>query len=119
MKTIFVVDDSISNLVTARQALSGQYEVYTFSSADLMFEHLGHFVPDLILLDLLMPEINGFTAFRHLINDKRYRNIPVVIFTSKGDAATETLSYQVGAVDFIRKPFTEAVLLESMRRHIS
>jgi len=118
MKIVFIVDDCVTNLVTAEQVLLGHYEVYTFASAQSMFDLIRKITPDLIVLDLLMPEVNGFVAFRQLMNDKRYMHIPVIICTSKTDIVTEKISYEIGAADFIRKPYTEDTLLNSVRKHI-
>ena len=112
MKKIFVVDDNTSNLLVADEFLSEQYDTYTLSSASFMFGLLTNVLPDVILLDLLMPEISGYDALRQLKDDERYKHIPVVIITSKSDAATEALCLQMGAVDFIRKPFSKPVLLD-------
>ena len=112
MKKIFVVDDSTSNLLVADDFLSERYDVYTLSSASFMFGLLVNVTPDLILLDLLMPEVSGFDVLKRLKEDTRYVHIPVIIFTSKSDAATEALCYEMGAVDFIRRPFSKPVLLD-------
>jgi DNA-binding response OmpR family regulator len=100
------------------EVLSKQYDVYTLSSAAFMFSLLNNIVPDLIILDLLMPEINGFETLKRLKEDKRYAGIPVVILTGKGDAATEALGLEMGAVDFIRKPFSTPVLLDRLIVHL-
>ena len=112
MKKIFVVDDNTSNLLVADELLSELYDAYTLSSASFMFGLLTNVLPDLILLDLLMPDISGFDALKQLKEDVRYADIPVVIITSKSDAATEALCLEMGAVDFIRKPFSRSVLLD-------
>jgi len=112
MKKIFVVDDNTSNLLVADELLSELYDAYTLSSASFMFGLLTNVLPDLILLDLLMPDISGFDALKQLKADPRYADIPVVIITSKSDAATEALCIEMGAVDFIRKPFSRSVLLD-------
>jgi len=119
MKRIFVVDDNISNLLVVEDILSEQYEVFTLSSAKLMFDLLEKVVPDLILLDLLMPEINGFDALKQLKEDLRFADIKVVILTSKGDAPTEAFGFELGAVDFIRKPFSTLVLLDRVGAALS
>jgi len=112
MKKIFVVDDNTSNLLIADEFLSDQYDAYTLSSAAFMFNLLENVTPDLILLDLLMPEISGYEALKRLKEDERYAFIPVVIITSKTDEATEKQCMEMGAVDFIRKPFSKPVLLD-------
>ena len=118
MKTIFIVDDNNVNLLTADEALSVHYRVFTMPSASSMFELLEDIKPDIILLDILMPEMNGFEALRMLKVNKRLSDIPVVFLTSRNDASTETLGFEMGAVDFISKPFSQPVLLNRIRAHL-
>jgi len=118
MKTIFVVDDTHVNLITAKNALSEQYNVHTLLSASEMFALLNDVIPDLILLDILMPKINGFETLRQLKADKRYAEIPVIFLTSKKDADTEALGFEMGVVDFISKPFSKPVLLNRIKLHL-
>ncbi|MCL2696970.1 MAG: response regulator [Oscillospiraceae bacterium] len=118
MRTIFVVDDSDVNLLTAENALMKQYRVFTLPSAAAMFELLEEVVPDLILLDILMPETNGFDAMKMLKADLKYSGIPVIFLTSRSDASTEALGFEMGAADFITKPFSEPVLLNRIKFHL-
>ena len=118
MKTVFVVDDSDVNLITAENALTDIYNVFTLSSAAAMFEFLKNIVPDLILLDIKMPDIDGFEALRMLKAKPMYINIPVIFLTGKGDSETEDLALKSGAVDFITKPFAEQKLLNCIKKYI-
>jgi len=119
MKTIFAVDDNHVNLLAAEEVLAEQYNVFTLSSASLMYELLNDVIPDLILLDILMPEISGFEALQHLKADSRYSEIPVIFLTSKNDPATEALGFELGAADFISKPFSKAVLLNRIKTQLN
>jgi len=118
LKTLFVVDDNIMNLLTAKEALAEDYNIITLSSAANMFEILEEVVPDLILLDILMPEINGFEALGRLKSDKRYMDIPVVFLTGKTDTDTESRGFEMGVIDFIGKPFSKPVLLNRIKSHL-
>ncbi|MCL2210083.1 MAG: response regulator [Treponema sp.] len=126
MKTIFVVDDNTVNLMTADKVLSDWYNTLTFVSASAMFEFLNNIVPhetsltvpDLILLDIMMPDIDGFKALKMLRADARYTKIPVIFLTSKNDANTEALGFQMGVIDFISKPFSGLVLLNRIKTHL-
>jgi len=111
VKTIFVVDDIITNLLMAEKALSDHYEVHTMLSASTMFEFLDSLLPDLILLDIMMPDINGFDVLKQLKADTRYAEIPVVFLSSKKDTAMTNLGFEMGGVDFIEKPFSGPDLL--------
>jgi DNA-binding response OmpR family regulator len=115
MKTVFVVDDNRSNLLLAEDALSECYEVITLISAATMFEVLEEFIPDLILLDIMMPDMDGIDALKHLKSDARYAGVPVVFLTGKNDEDLKILSFEMGAADYIMKPFTGSVLIDRIK----
>ena len=119
MKTIFVVDDNDVNLVTAERILSKHYNVFTLQSACDMFELLNDVIPDLILLDIMMPDVDGLDAMKKLKMGIRYSNIPVIFLTGIRDAETEALGFELGAVDFISKPFSEIVLINRIKTHLN
>jgi len=117
-KTIFVVDDSLTNLSLAEEALENKYRVITLSSAEKMYEALKKLTPDLILLDIAMPDISGFDAMKELKGNKNHAGIPVIFLTALTDSFNEALGIELGAVDFITKPFSEPVLLNRIKNHI-
>ncbi|MCL2120060.1 MAG: response regulator [Planctomycetaceae bacterium] len=117
-KTIFVVDDSGTNLSMAEEALEKQYRVITFSAATRMFTVLEKVKPDLILLDIEMPEIDGYEAMKRLKASELHSAIPVIFLTSLADDANEAYGIELGAVDFITKPFSKPVLLNRIKYHL-
>jgi len=119
MKTIFVVDDSDTNLSMAEKALDKLYRVMTMPSAAKMFSFLEKILPDLILLDIEMPDTDGFTALEKLKSNNSWTNIPVVFLTGRTDTEVEVRGFQNGAVDFILKPFSEPVLVNRIRTHLN
>ncbi|MDR2554836.1 MAG: response regulator [Fibromonadaceae bacterium] len=118
MKIIFIVDDSAVNLTKAKQALEGNYRVLTLLSAAKMFALIEKVTPDLILMDIEMPEMDGFTALQKLRENKKTEHIPVIFLTAFGDEAREARSLELGAVDFVTKPFSTSVLLNRISRHL-
>ena len=118
MKTIFVVDDSDVNLVQAKRALDEHYRVRTMPSAERMLKLIDKIMPDLILLDIQMPEMDGFTAINKLKENAKTANIPVMFLTASADDEIEAKGLQLGAVDFITKPFSPAVLLNRIAHHL-
>jgi len=118
MKTIFAVDDSDTNLSIAKKALEGQYRVLTMPSAVKMFALLEKITPDLILLDIEMPDINGFEALISLKSNPAYAEIPVIFLTGYTDETVETRGFELGVVDFITKPFSTPVLLNRIKTHL-
>ena len=106
-KMIFIVDDNETNLAAAKGALKDNYRVLCMTSAARMFKLLEQMTPDLILLDIEMPEMNGFEALKLLKDSERqdHKNIPVVFLTSKGSGVNVATAVAHGACDFIVKPF--------------
>ena len=117
-KTVFVVDDNATNLSIAEGALESQYRVITLSSAVKMFAILEKIIPDLILLDIEMPEINGYDAMKQLRSDDTYAEIPVIFLTGLSDPVNEAYGIELGAADFIIKPFSVPVLLNRIKNHL-
>ena len=116
MKTIFIVDDLDTNLAVASDALRSQYKVITMSSAARMFTLLEKIKPDLILLDIEMPEMDGFEALHCLKENDKYADIPVIFLTV--NFSREAEGFQSGAVDYIMKPFSAPVLLNRIKTHL-
>jgi putative two-component system response regulator len=118
MKTIFVVDDVDTNLSKAEQALEENYNVMTLPSAAKMFSLLQRITPDLILLDIEMPEMDGFAAIEKLKENPKTENIPVIFLTAANDDEIEARGIKLGAVDFVSKPFSPSVLLNRIANHL-
>ena len=118
MKTIFIVDDNDTNLMTAKRALDGTYRTFAVPSADRMLKLAEKITPDLILLDVDMPETDGFEAMYKLKSDVRLKTIPVVFLTAKNDAESEIKGFEMGALDFVNKPFSPPVLIKRIETHI-
>jgi len=118
MKTIFVVDDSDTNLTMAESALEDQYRVMTMPSAASMFSFLEKVIPDLILLDIEMPEMDGFEALKKLKTKDKFNEIPIMFLTGRTDADVEARGFEMGAVDFVTKPFSAPVLLNRIKTHL-
>lgn len=118
IKTVFIVDDNNVNLLSADKALSADYRVFPLPSAMSMFELLEDIRPDVILLDIMMPEMDGFVALKLLKSNAAYKDIPVIFLTGRNDHETEALGLESGAVDFIVKPFSASVLRNRIKTHM-
>ena len=118
MKTIFIVDDNYTNLTAAKNALDGTYKSFALSSAARMFKLAEKITPDLILLDIDMPEMDGFETMRILKSDKQLQSVPVVFLTSRNDEEAEINGFEMGALDFINKPFSTPSLKRRIETHI-
>jgi len=116
---IIVVDDNVENLTALKNTLKDIYEVFPAASALKMFDLLKHIQPDLILLDVEMPEMNGYEAIQKLKSDEKFKDIFVLFLTSMNDAQDELKGLSLGAVDYIRKPFVAPLLLQRIKTHLS
>lgn len=116
METILVVDDSVINLKSIKRLLSETYKVVAVSSAADALLYLKSMIPDLILLDIMMPEMDGFDMVREMRKDERCADIPVIFITSDNDKEKELLGFQLGAMDFILKPFEPDVVLSRIAK---
>jgi putative two-component system response regulator len=118
-KKIILVDDNDANLTACKKILKPYYTVYPAPSAEKMFDILEHIMPDLILLDVEMPDINGYDAARTLKNTEAYKKIPIIFLTARNDAISEMEGLNLGALDYIHKPFVSALLLRRLEMHLS
>ena len=119
-KTIFVIDDNNTDLLLVEEMLGVHYNIITMASPKRMFTVLenGTLRPDLILLDVLIPEMNGFDVLRLLKSSSAYNSIPVIFLTSSMDLLTDDKSFEMGVVDIIFKPFSSSILLNRVKLHI-
>ncbi len=116
---VFVVDDDVANLKMAGRVLSANHmRVSGFKSGIKMLEAVQENQPDLILLDVMMPELDGFATMQLLRTQEGCADIPVIFFTGNEDAQTEQHCLELGAMDFIRKPFMPEVLALRVRHTI-
>jgi putative two-component system response regulator len=118
LKTIFIVDDSDTNLAMAEEALEDYYRVMTLPSAEKMFSLLEKITPDLILLDVEMPVMSGFEALEKIKNNNSWSGIPVLFLTGTINVSIEEQSSKLGAAGIIIKPFSSPVLLDHIKSHI-
>jgi len=118
-KTIFVVDDVGINLSVTKAVLEDKYTVVTVSSGKKALALMEKITPHLILLDIDMPEMDGFAVMERLKSDDRYIDIPVVFLTAMHDRDAEAKGLKMGAVDFILKPFDTPVLLNKVAYHLA
>ncbi len=116
MNIILIVDDDTTSLKLAKGILDQDYRVATVNSGAMVFKYLEKNRPDLILLDLNMPEMDGFEVLEKLKSNPEYESIPVIFLTASQDPASEARCLEAGAIDFVGKPFVPVVLLNRVRR---
>lgn len=128
MKNIMIIDDDKINLATARKVLSDEYKVIPILKGTQALTYLQNGDCDIILLDINMPEMDGFEVLKKIREMEKCKNIPVIFLTADNDTETETRCFKEGAIDFIAKPFVPAVMrsrigrvleLEELRRSLA
>ena len=118
-KTILLVDDSPDNLVLMNDLLKDLYKVKIANSGEkaLRIAATGQ-PPDLVLLDVMMPEMDGHEVCRRLKADPALCDIPVIFLTAKSEVDDEKLGLDLGAVDYITKPISPPITLSRVRNHL-
>ncbi len=117
MSKIVVVDDSYAELQMIEGYLkSANHTVVSYPNADKLEDKLAADKPDLIVMDVVMPGRNGFQACRDLKNDDRFKTIPIVLCTSKGQESDKFWGQQQGANGYVVKPFKADDLLAAVKR---
>ncbi|MCL2720938.1 MAG: response regulator [Treponema sp.] len=117
-KFIILVDDNPATLQSAMNVLSSNKRVATAPSAVKLFELLETNVPDIILLDIDMPEVDGYQIIKILKFKKTTKDIPVIFLTGKAEPNEELMGLSLGAVDYITKPFHPSLLVKRVDMHL-
>ncbi|MCL2702188.1 MAG: response regulator [Defluviitaleaceae bacterium] len=115
---VFIVDDNDANLTVAASALENDYRVLTMPSAQKMFALLNKKKPDIILLDVEMPEMSGLEAIVELKRNPEWSGIPVFFVTGWIDDGLINKAMELGAVNVISKPFVPSALLECIKNSV-
>lgn len=118
-KTILIVDDTEANVHTLMNLLEEEYDVLASLSGEDALELLNEEHVDLILLDIVMPGMDGFEVCRQLKANNKTEDIPVIFLTAKTDEDSIERAYDVGGVDYINKPFRMREILSRIHTHIS
>ncbi len=117
--TLLVVDDQPINIQTLYQVFKDGHEVFMATSGEQALKFCAETPPDLILLDVVMPGMDGHAVCAHLKADPRTRDIPVIFVTAHNDPLEETTGLELGAVDFISKPINAAVVRARVHAHLT
>ena len=116
---IMVIEDDPLQAHLLDRILSGEgYQTFIYHDAALALEKVALDEPDLILTDLMMPGIDGFEVIRRLKADKATKRIPIILVTAASDKNAEIQGLQLGAVDYIVKPVTEAMVIARLNIHL-
>jgi putative two-component system response regulator len=115
---ILIVDDEPNNLKLLQQILKPYYRLIFATNGEKALVAVKHHLPDLILLDVMMPDMSGYQVCEALKADADTRNIPVIFVSALGGVEDETRGFDVGAVDYIIKPVSAPVTLKRVETHL-
>ena len=117
---VLIVDDMPTNIQVLAESLRMEYRVRVASSGKAAFEIIAKLgAPDLILLDVMMPDMDGYEVCRRLKQMPETKNVPVIFVTAKSDAVDEEYGLRLGAVDYIAKPFHLPIVSARVQNHIN
>jgi diguanylate cyclase (GGDEF)-like protein len=121
MQTLLIVDDTPENIKILMETLKSDYKIIFATSGEKAIELLGSKgnLPDLILLDIKMPGIDGYDVCKWLKNNDNTRNIPVIFVTASSEVSDESKGFRLGAVDYITKPFHPPIIKARVNAHIN
>ena len=118
--TVLVVDDTPTNLSLMSDLLGDLYTVKVATGgARALKIARADTPPDLILLDIMMPEVDGYEVCRQLQADEKTRNIPIIFLTARNESSDEQLGLELGAVDYITKPISPPIVLARVKNHLA
>jgi CheY-like chemotaxis protein len=119
-KKILLVDDSSTTLMMERMILNkGPYELVTAKDGEEAIEKAASEKPDLILLDIVMPNMDGFEACRRLRESEETREIPIIMVTTRGEAENVEQGYELGCNDYVTKPINSLELMTKVKNLLS
>ncbi|OGF97966.1 MAG: hypothetical protein A2Z06_03195 [Candidatus Glassbacteria bacterium RBG_16_58_8] len=119
MARILIVDDEEEMLKSIRLTLEGSGHECIFAMDGLeALEMARKWVPDLIILDIMLPGLDGYQVSRYLKFDSKYRHIPIIMLTAKSDEKDKRLGFEVGTNEFLRKPFTLDEFMAVVSRYV-
>ena len=118
--TILIVDDDPNNLkMLFRNLQSANYKVLIAESGPIALRQLRSMTPDIILLDVIMPDMDGFAVCRQLKKMPETQNIPIIFMTSLNDIESKVRGFEVGGVDYLTKPLNLVEVLARLETHLS
>ncbi|MEN7431907.1 diguanylate cyclase [Chromobacterium sp. TRC.1.1.SA] len=116
---ILVVDDQTSNILLIRELFKNEYEIFMAQDGEQAIAQCQALMPDLILMDLMMPGIDGFEACRRLKDNPLTRAVPIIFVSAQREEADEARGFELGGVDYIIKPVNHTILRARVRTHLA
>ncbi|MBE1426045.1 putative two-component system response regulator [Desulfomicrobium macestii] len=115
---ILIVDDFEINILVLIEALKSYSKISVSQDSKIAFDSLSYSLPDIVLLDLFMPDMNGFEICKYIKNNEQTSDIPIIFITSEHDPLSLSKAFELGAVDYIKKPFDTIEVNARLRTHL-
>jgi CheY-like chemotaxis protein len=115
---ILIVDDTPANIETLNETLENEFDIYFAMDGNDALQKVQLLEPDLILLDIMMPVMDGFEVCRRLKENEQFRDIPVIFITALDQPEDESKGLLLGAADYVTKPFNPDLVLLRVRNHL-
>lgn len=115
---ILIVDDYEINILVLIEALKSYSKISVSQDSKIAFDSLSYSLPDIVLLDLFMPDMNGFEICKYIKNNEHTSDIPIIFITSAHDPLSLSKAFELGAVDYIKKPFDTIEVNARLRTHL-
>ncbi|MEO5349298.1 MAG: response regulator [Magnetococcus sp. YQC-3] len=120
LKTILIVDDVVENLDILNNILGSRYQIKVATNGRVAIKiALSSHPPDIILLDVMMPVLDGYEVCQILKQDDRTRDIPILFVTSKAEEEDASKGFEVGAADYLLKPVSQSIVLARIKTHLA
>lgn len=116
---VLIVDDASENIAVLNSILKEDYDIYFAKSGKGTLEQLNKVIPDIILLDIIMPDMDGYEVCEAIKKTPKWSNIPIIFVTAKDQAGDEVRGLDMGAVDYITKPVTPAIVKARLQTHLA
>ena len=118
MKRVLLIDDDNIVHIVVKRVLGGDFQVQCALNGSSGIEMMKESLPDLVLMDIRMPDEDGFEVYQRMLKDERLKDVPVIFLTAEEDSSIEEMCLQEGAVDYVKKPFAPRVLYNRVRNAI-
>jgi len=116
--TVMIVDDTETNIDILVETLGDDYDIAVAMDGESALEYIEEELPDLILLDIMMPGMSGYEVCQRLKKEERTNKIPIIFVTAMNDESGEKKGLEMGAIDYIRKPFNPSIVKSRVKNHL-
>lgn len=115
---ILIVDDTEENIDILIENLGNEYDISVAMDGETALESLAAEIPDIILLDIMMPDMDGYEVCRHIKENKQLSKVPIIFLTSMTDTDSKVKGFELGADDYITKPFDILEVKNKVNNHL-